>query len=121
GRKPICWIRRASYWTVSAAALRPSRPWNRSPPPFDLENSSPSSASPVRAKTTLLRCLACSIPVTEGSICCGDQDLAALYGAALRLHRARVGMIYQQFNLVRRLRVLDNVLIGRLAHLTSWR
>jgi phosphonate transport system ATP-binding protein len=72
-------------------------------------------------KTTLLRCLACSIPVSEGSIRFGDQDLAALHGAALRLHRARVGMIYQQFNLVRRLRVLDNVLIGRLPHLTGWR
>jgi phosphonate transport system ATP-binding protein len=72
-------------------------------------------------KTTLLRCLACSIPVSEGSIRFGDQDLAALHGAALGLHRARVGMIYQQFNLVRRLRVLDNVLIGRLPHLTGWR
>jgi phosphonate transport system ATP-binding protein len=72
-------------------------------------------------KTTLLRCLACSIPVSEGSIRFGDQDLAALHGAALRLHRARVGMIYQQFNLVRRLRVLDNVLIGRLAYLSGWR
>jgi len=72
-------------------------------------------------KTTLLRCLACSIPVSKGSIRFGDQDLAALHGSALRLHRARVGMIYQQFNLVRRLRVLDNVLIGRLPHLTGWR
>ena len=72
-------------------------------------------------KTTLLRCLACSIPVSEGAIRFGDQDLAALHGAALRRHRARVGMIYQQFNLVRRLRVLDNVLIGRLPHLSGWR
>ena len=72
-------------------------------------------------KTTLLRCLACSIPVSEGAIRFGDQDLAALRGATLRRHRARVGMIYQQFNLVRRLRVLDNVLIGRLPHLTGWR
>ena len=72
-------------------------------------------------KTTLLRCLACSIPVSDGCIRFGDQDLAALRGATLRRHRARVGMIYQQFNLVRRLRVLDNVLIGRLPHLTGWR
>ena len=48
-------------------------------------------------KTTLLRCLACSIPVSEGSICFGDQDLAALHGGPLRLHRVRVGMICQQF------------------------
>jgi phosphonate transport system ATP-binding protein len=71
-------------------------------------------------KTTLLRYLARSIPVSEGSIHVAGQDLAALHGAALRQHRARVGMIYQQFNLVRRLRVLDNVLIGRLPHLTGW-
>jgi phosphonate transport system ATP-binding protein len=43
-----------------------------------------------------------------------------LDGSGLRAHRAQVGMIYQQFNLVRRLRVLDNVLIGRLPHLTGW-
>src|SRR4029453_5002773 len=65
-------------------------------------------------KTTSLRCLACSIPVSEGSIRFGDQDLAAL-------HRARVGMIYQQFNRGRRRRVLDNVLIGRLPPLIGWR
>jgi phosphonate transport system ATP-binding protein len=72
-------------------------------------------------KTTLLRCLARSTDVSEGVVRVGDQDLAALHGAALRLHRARVGMIYQQFNLVRRVRVLDNVLIGRLPHLTGRR
>jgi phosphonate transport system ATP-binding protein len=72
-------------------------------------------------KTTLLRCLARSTSLTEGVIRFGDQDLAALRGTGLRLHRARVGMIYQQFNLVKRLRVFDNVLIGRLPHLTGWR
>jgi phosphonate transport system ATP-binding protein len=71
-------------------------------------------------KTTLLRCLACSTTVTEGIIRFGEQDLATLQGTMLRLHRARVGMIYQQFNLVKRLRVFDNVLIGRLPHLASW-
>src|SRR5262245_58876713 len=71
-------------------------------------------------KTTLLRCVARSLPVSKGVIRFGDQDLAALHGAALRQHRAHVGMIYQQFNLVRRLPVLDNVLIGRLPHLSGW-
>src|SRR5918998_6258102 len=47
-------------------------------------------------KTTLLRCLARSTPVTTGVIRFGDEDLASLQGAALRRHRARVGMIYQQ-------------------------
>ena len=72
-------------------------------------------------KTTLLCCLARSIPVSQGSIHFGDQDLASLHGTALRQHRAHVGMIYQQFNLVKRLGVLDNVLIGRLPHLSGWR
>jgi phosphonate transport system ATP-binding protein len=73
-------------------------------------------------KTTLLHCLSRGTVVTEGSVCFGPCDLATLQGEVLRQHRARVGMIYQQFNLVKRLRVLDNVLIGRLPHLRrmSW-
>jgi phosphonate transport system ATP-binding protein len=72
-------------------------------------------------KTTLLRCLSRAIVPTEGAIRMAGQDLRALSGAGLRAHRARVGVIYQQFNLVKRLRVLDNVLIGRLPHLRGWR
>jgi phosphonate transport system ATP-binding protein len=71
-------------------------------------------------KTTLLRCLSRATVPSEGVICFGEQDLAALAGRALRRHRRRVGMIYQQFNLVRRLCVLDNVLVGRLGHLAGW-
>ena len=72
-------------------------------------------------KTTLLRCLSRAIVPSEGAIRMGEQDLAPLGGARLRAHRARVGVIYQQFNLVKRLRVLDNVLVGRLPHLAGWR
>ncbi len=72
-------------------------------------------------KTTLLRCLTRAVTVGSGAIHFGDVDLATLDGRALRDHRAGVGMIYQQFNLVKRLRVLDNVLVGRLPHLTGWR
>ena len=72
-------------------------------------------------KTTLLRCLAGATPTSAGHIWIGAARLGSLRGRALRAHRARVGMIYQQFNLVRRLRVLDNVLIGRLPHLRGWR
>jgi phosphonate transport system ATP-binding protein len=71
-------------------------------------------------KTTLLRCLARVLRVGSGAIHFGDVDLATLDGRALREHRARVGMIHQQFNLVKRLRVIDNVLIGRLPHLRGW-
>jgi ABC-type phosphate/phosphonate transport system ATPase subunit len=73
-------------------------------------------------KTTLLHCLSRGTVVTEGHVRFGACDLAALHGEMLRRHRARVGMIYQQFNLVKCLHVLDNVLIGRLSHLggMSW-
>jgi phosphonate transport system ATP-binding protein len=72
-------------------------------------------------KTTLLRCLARATTATSGTVRFGDQDLAALQGRILRQHRARVGMIYQQFNLVKRLRVIDNVMVGRIPHLRGWR
>jgi len=71
-------------------------------------------------KTTLLRCLSRSIVASEGTVRFDGIDLGPLTGRSLRAHRARVGMIYQQFNLVKRLRVLDNVLVGRLAHLAGW-
>ena len=72
-------------------------------------------------KTTLLRCLAGAVPVSEGAIRVGGCDIAALGGPRLQAHRARVGMVFQQFNLVKRLRVVDNVLVGRLPHLRAWR
>jgi phosphonate transport system ATP-binding protein len=72
-------------------------------------------------KTTLLRCLTRAVTTGSGAIYFDDVNLATLAGRALREHRARVGMIYQQFNLVKRLRVIDNVLIGRLPHLRGWR
>jgi phosphonate transport system ATP-binding protein len=68
-------------------------------------------------KTTLLHCLSRTLTVTAGSVRFGTGDLASLQGERLRQHRARVGMIYQQFNLVKRLHVCDNVLVGRLPHL----
>jgi phosphonate transport system ATP-binding protein len=72
-------------------------------------------------KTTFLRCLSRFTPASGGVIRFGDQDLDRLSGPALRAHRVRVGMIYQQFNLVRRLPVVDNVLVGRLGSLRGWR
>jgi phosphonate transport system ATP-binding protein len=65
-------------------------------------------------KTTFLRCLTRALSVSDGMIRFGNEDLGELNGRGLREHRARVGMIHQQFNLVKRLRVLDNVLIGRV-------
>jgi phosphonate transport system ATP-binding protein len=70
-------------------------------------------------KTTLLHCLSRTTTVTAGSIRFGTCDLASLHGEILRQHRVRVGMIYQRFHLVKRLHVCDNVLVGRLPHLSS--
>jgi len=69
-------------------------------------------------KTTLLRCVACATPLSAGVLRFRGQDLSTLGARRLRAHRRRVGVIYQQFNLVRRLRVIQNVLVGRLGHLT---
>ena len=73
-------------------------------------------------KATLLRCLSRAMAPSQGEIRVAGVDIVGLGGRALRRYRARVGMIYQQFNLVRRLTVMDNVLIGRLPHTSgAWR
>ena len=65
-------------------------------------------------KSTLLRCLNRLIRPTGGQVLLGGQDVTRVGGSRLRTVRRRVGMIFQQFNLVGRLTVLDNVLAGRL-------
>src|SRR5262249_46190054 len=70
-------------------------------------------------KTTLLRALSGATPLSGGSIRFGHCEVEGLTGAALRRHRADIGMIYQQFNLVRRLPVVHNVLVGRLGRLAG--
>jgi phosphonate transport system ATP-binding protein len=65
-------------------------------------------------KTTLLRTLTGMVRPDAGRIHIGDDELTALHGAARRAAQNRIGMVYQQFNLVGRLRVLTNVLMGRL-------
>jgi phosphonate transport system ATP-binding protein len=65
-------------------------------------------------KSTLLRLLNRLIAPTQGIICSRDINITALKGRKLCAWRARCAMIFQQFNLVNRLDVLTNVLIGRL-------
>jgi len=72
-------------------------------------------------KSTLLRSINRLSPVTAGRIKFNDVDVTALHGRELRRWRARSAMIFQQFNLVGRLDVLTNVLMGRLAEIPSWR
>jgi phosphonate transport system ATP-binding protein len=65
-------------------------------------------------KSTLLRMINRLIDPSEGSILADGVDVTLLRGRALREWRARTAMIFQQFNLVNRLDVLTNVLIGGL-------
>jgi phosphonate transport system ATP-binding protein len=65
-------------------------------------------------KSTLLRCVNRLIDPTEGSIWISGEEVSALEGARLRRMRRRVAMIFQQFNLVKRHSVIDNVLSGAL-------
>jgi len=58
---------------------------------------------------------------TSGRILCDGIEVTALKGRGLRAWRQRCAMIFQQFNLVGRLDVLTNVLMGRLAHTPAWR
>ena len=66
-------------------------------------------------KSTLLRLINRLVEPTTGRIVSDGVDVTALRGRALRLWRARAAMVFQQFNLIGRLDVLTNVLIGRLA------
>jgi phosphonate transport system ATP-binding protein len=65
-------------------------------------------------KSTLLRMINRLIDPTEGRILADGLDVTGLRGAALRQWRSDCAMIFQQFNLVGRLDVLTNVLMGRL-------
>jgi len=65
-------------------------------------------------KSTLLRMINRLAEPTSGTICFGDTEVTTLSGQALRDWRMRAAMIFQQFNLIPRLDVLTNVLIGRL-------
>jgi phosphonate transport system ATP-binding protein len=67
-------------------------------------------------KSTLLRMINRLQTPTAGTIDCEGIDVTSLTGQALRAWRTRCAMIFQQFNLIPRLDVLTNVLIGRLNH-----
>jgi phosphonate transport system ATP-binding protein len=72
-------------------------------------------------KSTMLRMINRLAEPTDGRIMFDGVDVTALQGRDLRKWRARSAMIFQQFNLVGRLDVLTNVLMGRLAEMPQWR
>ncbi len=72
-------------------------------------------------KSTLLRCINRLIDPTKGKIIFNDTDITAASENELRLIRRKIGMVFQQFNLVHRSTVLTNVLAGRLGYVNpAW-
>ena len=65
-------------------------------------------------KSTLIRCINRLVEPTSGSVRLRGQELVSLSPRELRVARRRIGMIFQEFNLVDRLTVMENVLSGRL-------
>ena len=71
-------------------------------------------------KSTLLRCINRLIEPTEGKIFWNDIDVTAASPTELLHIRRNIGMVFQQFNLVRRSSVMTNVLSGRLGYANPW-
>jgi phosphonate transport system ATP-binding protein len=67
-------------------------------------------------KSTLIRCVNRLVEPSGGEILLDGTDLARLDAGGLRTARRHIGMIFQEFNLIERLSVLDNVLTGRLGY-----
>ncbi len=72
-------------------------------------------------KSTLIRCINRLVEPTGGKVLLGDVDLVGLGKADLRRQRRRIGMIFQEYALVERLTVMENVLSGRLGYVPFWR
>ena len=72
-------------------------------------------------KSTLIRCVNRLVEPTSGSVFLNDLELPPLGQRQLRHARRRMGMIFQEYALVERLTVMENVLSGRLGYVGFWR
>jgi phosphonate transport system ATP-binding protein len=72
-------------------------------------------------KSTLIRCINRLVEPSTGAIEFEGQDLVKLSGKALRRARRHIGMVFQEYNLVERLTVMENLLSGRLGYVSAWR
>ncbi|MEK9754582.1 MAG: phosphonate ABC transporter ATP-binding protein [Rhodospirillaceae bacterium] len=72
-------------------------------------------------KSTLIRCVNRLVEPTSGTVHLNDLELATLNQSRLRKARRRMGMIFQEYALVERLTVMENVLSGRLGYVPFWR
>ena len=67
-------------------------------------------------KSTLIRCVNRLVEPKSGEVIFNGKDIVKLSPAQLRHERRNMGMIFQEFNLIERLSVMDNVLTGRLGY-----
>lgn len=72
-------------------------------------------------KSTLVRCLNRLVEPTSGTVRLDGTEITALPEKQLPEIRRDMGMIFQEYNLIERLTVMENVLSGRLGYLSSWR
>jgi phosphonate transport system ATP-binding protein len=72
-------------------------------------------------KSTLIRCINRLVEPTSGRIFLNEREVTGLGRRELRKMRRRMGMIFQEFALVERLTVMENVLSGRLGYVPFWR
>ncbi len=72
-------------------------------------------------KSTLIRCINRLVEPTSGKVMLDRVDIVSLSRRELRHARRRMGMIFQEYNLVDRLTVMENVLSGRLGYVSFWR
>lgn len=72
-------------------------------------------------KSTLIRCVNRLVEPTSGRIFLDDGEITGLASPALRKARRRMGMIFQEYALIERLTVMENVLSGRLGYTGFWR
>ncbi|MDO9482102.1 MAG: ATP-binding cassette domain-containing protein, partial [Hydrogenophaga sp.] len=71
-------------------------------------------------KSTLIRCVNRLVQPSSGQIDLDGQDLGALGASGLRQARRQIGMIFQEYALVERLTVMENLLSGRLGYTGFW-
>ncbi|MCP5366965.1 MAG: phosphonate ABC transporter ATP-binding protein [Hyphomicrobiales bacterium] len=72
-------------------------------------------------KSTLIRCINRLVEPTAGSVRLNGLEITRLGRGDLRRARRMMGMIFQEYNLVERLTVMENVLSGRLGYVGFWR
>ncbi|MBL4666110.1 MAG: phosphonate ABC transporter ATP-binding protein, partial [Sneathiella sp.] len=72
-------------------------------------------------KSTLIRCINRLVEPTSGTVILNDENITALGSRGLRTVRRKMGMIFQEYALVERLTVMENVLSGRLGYVGFWR